>query len=82
MLVLIGLYSYADGKVFVGTNLMVLLVDLFFVGRILFSFGYVIGAAVGLQSFRAVGFGLSFGPLIVIAAEISGHSMAWMFKRP
>lgn len=79
-IVLVGLYSYAEGRAFQGTPILNELVDLYLVGRVLFSIGYVIGAGIGLQSFRAIGFGLSFGPTIVIAGEAFGHSLVWMFK--
>jgi hypothetical protein len=48
---------------------------LFMIGRVLFSIGYVFGAGIGLQSLRLTGLGLTYGPIIIIFAEISGHSI-------
>lgn len=46
-------------------GLLVGLVDLYLVGRILFSFGYVVGTAIGHQSLRSVGMGLIFGTTLI-----------------
>jgi hypothetical protein len=49
--------------------------DIFIIGRLVFSIGYTIGTLIGYQSFRAIGFGLTFGPTIVILGEVVGKSI-------
>lgn len=49
--------------------------DIYIIGRLLFSIGYTIGTLIGYQSFRAIGHGLTFGPIVVILGEIVGKSI-------
>lgn len=49
--------------------------DIFIIGRLVFSIGYTIGTLIGYQSFRAIGFGLTFGPTVVILGEVVGKSI-------
>lgn len=79
-IVLLGAYLYRGDKVLGGTGIDVSLIDMFLVGRILFSIGYTVGAVVGHQSFRSVGFGLGFGSIIIMVTEVLNYSILEHFK--
>lgn len=49
---------------------LILLADMFLVGRALFTVGYMVGTAIGYQSFRAAGFGLNIATLVAVASIV------------
>ena len=53
--------------------------DLFIIGRMLFSVGYVMGAIIGHQSFRAVGFGICLGCCVIMIGEALNFSLVQYF---
>lgn len=55
-----------DKEAIIKTKLEVIIVDLFLLSRLIFSVGYVLGAAIGHQSFRAVGFGLTLTCVVLV----------------
>jgi hypothetical protein len=65
-----GLIFYDRTKLPEG--LEVRLVDVFLLGRVVFSVGYIMGAVVGHQVLRAFGFGFTFMSVCYVLKEIVG----------
>ena len=74
-LIFCGLLAFNTDNLYqTNSYLLMSVTDLFCVSRVLFAFGYMMGALFELQSLRAVGFGLTFTSVAVLA------SMVFKFK--
>lgn len=60
------------------------MIDLFLVSRTVFSLGYILGAIIGHQSIRLVGFTLSMACCLIMVGEVLGISiikyLKWFYK--
>lgn len=56
------------------------LAELFLWGRVIFSAGYLLGTAIGVQSLRSYGFGLNIGSLAALIAPLFGANFLNSFK--
>lgn len=72
--VFLGLYLYNRDQVR-RSGYELELIDLFLIGRVLFSFGYTIGTVIGHQSLRSVGFGLTISSIFMLTSQIFGLGM-------
>lgn len=56
------------------------LAELFLWGRVIFSVGYLLGTAIGVQSLRSYGFGLNIGSLAALITPFFGTNFLNSFK--
>lgn len=56
------------------------LAELFLWGRVIFSAGYLLGTAIGVQSLRSYGFGLNIGSLVALITPFFGTNFLTSFK--
>lgn len=68
-LIFLGLVQW-DIEGLLRTKLLMNLVDVFLVGRVLFTIGYMVGVAAGFESFRSIGFGLTLAPVVAVSSIV------------
>lgn len=56
------------------------LIDLFLLSRVVFSIGYILGATVGHQSIRLLGFTVSIVCCFIMVGEVMGVSLIRFLK--
>lgn len=72
-------YLY-NHKAIQNTGFEVALIDLFLLSRTVFSLGYILGAIIGHQSIRLMGFTISITCCIIMVGEVFGMSIIKYLK--
>lgn len=69
-----------DQASLVNDGLFIHLLDLYLVGRLLFSIGYAFGTLIGHQSLRATGFGFTIACIAISGTHLIGFDLIGAFK--
>lgn len=72
-------YLYSP-KAIEKTGYHIELIDLFLLSRVVFSIGYILGATIGHQSIRLLGFTVSIVSCLIMVGEVMGVSLIKYLK--